>query len=400
MAVFEKGNSPFYPNHPVPAEFFVGRSAELEKIERLGIRQAAHGKLVPMYVQGEYGIGKTSIARVAQQVGEEAGMHPVYCSLGGARTLEDVAAAVLAYTIRSGAMHPDKEEKIWNWLGKYLGQQQLFGFSLNLAALRQDAPQLATPYGVLEFLSAVRERLGAKGIFLVLDEINGITANPDFAHFLKGLVDGASFPKPLPLLLMLCGVEERRREMIEKHPPVDRIFEVVAVEPMSLADSEQFFEVTFTSVNMTVHPAARSLMAHWAAGFPRIMQLVGDRAYWRAPGNVVDEPVALPAVYDAAEEVGSRYVDQQVYKALKSPDYHSILRKIARRGPAEMMVFQKSAIAAGLTESEGKKFNNFLQKLKKLNVLRSGDIQGEYRFTQRMVALYMWLQASRGEKES
>jgi hypothetical protein len=35
----------------------------------------------------------------------------------------------------------------------------------------------------------------------------------------------------------------------------------------------------------------------------------------------------------AADEVGKKYVDQQVYKALRSKDYHSILAKIAKLNP-------------------------------------------------------------------
>lgn len=36
--------------------------------------------------------------------------------------------------------------------------------------------------------------------------------------------------------------------------------------------------------------------------------------------------------------------------------------------------------------------DNFLQKMKKLNVMRSGDAAGEYVFNVRMVRLYLWLE--------
>src|SRR5262249_35429255 len=91
-------------------------------------------------------------------------------------------------------------------------------------------------------------------------------------------------------------------------------------------------------------------------------------------------------------EVGKKYVDQQVYKALRSSDYRSILQKIARMGP-DSMSFKKSEIASQLTESEKKKLHNFLQKMKALNVIRSGDVAGEYVFNVRMVRLYIWLES-------
>jgi hypothetical protein len=57
------------------------------------------------------------------------------------------------------------------------------------------------------------------------------------------------------------------------------------------------------------------------------------------------------------------------------------------------MAFNKRQVEEGLTETEKRKFNNFLQKMKTLKVLRSGDVRGEYVFNLRMVRLYIWLQS-------
>jgi hypothetical protein len=234
-----------------------------------------------------------------------------------------------------------------------------------------------------------------KGVFLVLDEINGVTRNPDFAHFIKGLVDtNAMSPEPLPLLLMLCGVEERRREMIEAHRPVDRIFDVVEIDPMRADEVAQFFQRAFESVQMSVAPLAMDLLVHYSAGFPKIMHLLGEAAYWLDQDGVVREVEALASLGIAAEDVGKKYVDQQVYGALRSKDYHSILAKIGGLDPSELS-FTKAQIEAGLTQSQKLKLNNFLQKMKKLKVLRSGEVRGEYVFTNRMVRFYIWLNSQR-----
>jgi hypothetical protein len=378
-------------------ELFVGRVEQIRRIMERGVGQVAAGKPVAIFVQGEYGIGKSSIAGLLQRVAENGhGLHSVYAPLGGARTLDDVAAAVLEATLRSGAFDPSRSERVRDWLAKYIGQQELFGFTLNAAALKQDAPQIANPFGMLGFLGEARKRLadfGVKGIFLVLDEINGVTRNANFAHFVKGLVDtNAMSSEPLPLLLMLCGVEERRREMIEEHRPVDRIFDVVQIDPMRAGEAAQFFQRAFESVQMSVEPAATALLVHYSAGFPKIMHLLGDAAYWLDQDRVVSEVDAVAAVFMAAADVGKKYVDQQVYQALRSTDYHSILARIARLDPAELRL-TKAQIEAGLTHTQKLKLNNFLQKMKKLKVLRSGEVRGEYVFTSRMVRLYIWLQS-------
>lgn len=400
MALISKGKSPFYPGQPVPGELFVGRSKQIRHIVERGIKQVEAGKPIAMYVQGEYGIGKSSIAGFVQWLAErEHSLHSLYAPLGAAETLDDVGAAVLEATLRSGAFNPKRSEKVRTWLAKYVGQQSLFGVTIHAEALKKDAPTVAS--GMLPFLKEVIERLkdtGIKGVFLVLDEINGVTANPKFSHFIKGIVDtNAMSPQPIPLLLMLCGVEERRREMIRHHQPIDRIFDVVDIEPMSSEEMNEFFRKAFESVQIRVEPDALSLMTEYSAGFPKIMHLVGDAAFWLDQDSVITRQDALQALVDAADEVGKKYVEQQVYKALRSRDYHSILAKIAKMGP-DSMSFKKAEVAAGLTDVEKKKFNNFLQKMKALKVLRSGDVQGEYVFNVRMVRLYIWLQSL--EKET
>jgi hypothetical protein len=275
--------------------------------------------------------------------------------------------------------------------------------TIHTEALRKEAPNITR--GLLPFLGQTLERVraeGARGVFLVLDEINGIAGNPKFAHFLKGVVDSnaaISLEKPtLPLLLMLCGVEERRRELIAQHEPVGRIFDIIRIERMTEEEMAGFFHKAFESVHIAVEPGAMDTMTHYAAGFPKVMHLIGNAAYWLDRDNRIDKDDALAAVIVAADEVGKRYVDQQVYAALRSADYRSILAKIARMGP-DSMSFMINDVAGGLTETEKSKFNNFLQKMKKLGVLRSGEVQGEYVFNVRMARLYIWLDSIRKSKE-
>jgi len=399
MPAISKGKSPFYPGQPVPLELFVGRKDQIERIMSRGVMQVAQGKPIAIYVQGEYGIGKSSLAGFVQALAEkEYGLHGIYASLGGVTDLTELAVAVMEATIHSGAVAPSRSEKIRNWLAKYIGKPEFFGFSYDVGALKQDAPSISTHMGMLGFLGEARNRLadtGVNGIFLVLDEINGISANPQFAYFIKGLVDtNAMSKRPVPLLVMLCGVEERRREMIRHHPPVDRLFDVIDTEPLNLSETREFFARALESVQIKVEPQALDVLVRYSAGFPKIMHLIGDAVYWTDEDGVINEGDALHATLLAAQEVGQKYVDQQVYRALRSRDYHSILKKIAQASPNEMR-FTKAAVASGLTDSEKKKFNNFLQRMKRLNVIRAGDVQGEYVFNHRMVRLYIWLNSIR-----
>lgn len=255
--------------------------------------------------------------------------------------------------------------------------------------MKADAPNISR--GFLPFLCELLERLkddGIKGLMLILDEINGITRNKQFSHFIKSLVDeNAISKKPLPLLLMLCGIEERRIEMIQHHQPVERIFDVIEINPMNGVEMKDFFTKSFSTVGINIEPRAMGLMCHYSAGFPKLMHIIGDKVFWENNDNVIDEKDVRGGIVEAAIDVGSKFIDQQVYKALKSNVYKSILKKLAQSGFD--LAFKKSQIEKTLNASEKKNFNNFLQRLKKLGLLISGEEQGEYIFTSRLARLYI-----------
>jgi hypothetical protein len=399
-AIESKGRSPFYPDQPVPVELFVGRAAQIDHIMNRAVAQVAQGKPFSVFLEGEYGIGKTSVARFTQWMAERNyGLLGIYATLERAETMDEVGAAVLEATLRSGAYNPKLGEKIREGMAKYVGQQSLFGLTIHAEALRQEGPNITR--GMLPFLGQTLERVrsdGATGVFLVLDEINGLANNPKFAAFLKAVVDSnapISLEKPtLPLLLMVCGVEERRRQLIAQHESVGRIFDVVSIERMTVAEMNDFFRKAFESVHMTVDSRALDVMTHFAAGFPKIMQLIGNAAYWLDRDGRVDAVDALGALAIAADEVGKRYVNQQVYAALHSADYRSILAKIAKSvGIGDN--FMKRDIEKGLTEAEKRKFSNFLEKMRRLKVLRRGDVAGKYIFNMRMVPWYIYTRTVR-----
>src|SRR4030095_6230564 len=137
------------------------------------------------------------------------------------------------------------------------------------------------------------------------------------------------------------------------------------------------------------------LLCRYSGGLPKLMHLLGDAAFWIAPGEVVDTTVAERATWAAAEDVGRKFVDHQVYKALKSSDYRRILKKLSR---ADFdLTFRKNEIVQGLSQEEQKKIDNFLQRMKNLNVLMAGEERGTYSFRDRLTRLYLLMEATREE---
>ncbi|MCU0435350.1 MAG: ATP-binding protein [Bacteroidia bacterium] len=386
-----KDSSPFYTGRPLPHELFTGREEQIRSIER-ALKQVSAGKQQAIFLTGEFGIGKSSLAHATRYIAESKyDLIGIHVMLGGAKTLDDLSERTLEYALSNEAYKPKNTEKMRDMLSKYIGQQSVLGININFDQLKADAPTLSK--GFLPFLKEIYKRVkgdGAKGVYLILDEVNGITKNPDFAHFIKTLVDGNALSSdPLPLLLLLCGVKERREEMIAHHKPVDRIFDIIDVQAMSEEEVNLFFTKTFSKAGYTINDRALNLMYFYSQGYPRAMNLIGDNVFWKAETADIDYEVALYGVIAAANEIGSKFIDSQVLKTIESANYKSILKKIVKNTSMNEMEINKKEILPLLTPNENSKFNNFMQKLKKLAVVRSGSEQGEYIFNDRLTRLYL-----------
>ena len=177
MAYERPGQSPFYPEHPVPVESFVGRPTEIERLTR-AVWQVAGGRPQAVYIEGDYGVGKTSLARLISALAQrDHGLLGIHVFLGAAQTLNDVASSTLEAALQTDAGDKTTGENIRAMLARYIGEQGLFGITLRFDRIEADAPSLAR--GFLPFLDSLYGRIADQhtGLILTLDEINGLARN-------------------------------------------------------------------------------------------------------------------------------------------------------------------------------------------------------------------------------
>ena len=396
MAGITTKESPFSPGRPVPVEYFIARLKEIERLER-GIKQTSSGRNENIFITGERGIGKSSLAGFVRYLAEkEHDFIGTHCFLGGVRDLEGMIRVIFQRLFQEVS---DKTifDNLKNAFGKYIRAFRLFGVGVEFTA---DRSELRT---ILDnFVPAIRKisetmRDKKRGLVLILDDLNGITDVPDFSQFLKSFIDElATSRDPLPLFLILVGIPERREELIKHQPSVARIFDIIDLSPMDEKESEEFFNSMFSKQNISVTPQALSLMVRLAGGFPMLMHEVGDAIFWLDTDDSINEDDAIGGILEAAEVVGRKYLDPQVYQALRSDTYRSILRRIGKFPLGTS--FQRKDILERVPNREQKTFDNFLRRIKRLGIISETEFRGEYKFINQLYHLYVGIEALRAEK--
>jgi AAA+ ATPase superfamily predicted ATPase len=223
-------SSPFTPGISVPVEFFVGRIKEVERLRKKVASAAIDGHLEVGFLTGERGIGKSSLASLVRYLSEkDHQMIGLHTFLGGVISLEEMVRRVFDRLLKE-SVETSWHEKMKDFFGSKIRQVGLFGISVEFEASTQDLKRM-----VHDFAPALRNLIDRlkdekKGIFIILDDINGLASSPDFSNWLKSLVDEiATSQKPLPLYLLLVGIEERRQELIRSQPSLARVFDLVEI---------------------------------------------------------------------------------------------------------------------------------------------------------------------------
>lgn len=392
--------SPFTPGIPAPLELFVGREEQIRRLRRI-VATSVEGRIKVAFLYGERGIGKSSLASFVRSLCErEERVLGLHTFLGQVTTLEEMVRRVFDQLIKR-TIDTTTFEKIKALFGKRIQQIGLFGITASFEAPQEDLRRL-----VNDFAPAMRnllEKLGdeRRGILLILDDINGLASSSDFANWLKSLVDEISTSgSPLPLTLLLVGLEDRRHKMIELQPSLARVFDLIEICAWSDEECREFYSSRFSDVGIDIDDDALKMLAHYAGGLPVLAHEIGDAAFSLHENDRIDGGNAIQAVLDAADIVGRKHLAPTVFKTITSKKYRNILNALAADLSHEE--FTRAEFIGRLGAGEQRVLDNFLRKMKDIGVistvLEAG--QGAYRFTSRLHYLYFHLAAIQSRESS
>lgn len=384
-------SSPFRPGQPVPAELFVGRRDEIERLRGM-VGASTQGRFKIGFVSGERGIGKSSLVnfvrRLSEQDRDTAGCHVF---LGGVKDVREMLRRVFDGLLKESVDKPWHRE-LRRFFGDRVSKVGLFGVSLELRLAEGDLSAIER-----DFLPSMRRLLAGieehkRSLFLILDDVNGLAGSDEFAHWLKSSVDEiATAREETRLCILVAGLEERRQELVANQPSLARVFDLIEIRPWSDDEVLEFYRNSFRESSARISEAGLQTLVRFTGGLPVLAHEIGDAVWRTARTEEIGDDEVLGGIVSAAGVIGRKLLEPGIFREIRSERYRAILRKIADEPRTR---FTRAEILERLTGAERRVLDNFLRRMRTLGALeRDPEVQGGYRFSNNLHAVYFWMES-------
>lgn len=391
-------SSPFRPGQPAPIEYFVGRVDQIERLRSM-VRASTQGRFKIGFVSGERGIGKSSLVSFVRHLTDrESGVAGCHVFLGGVRELNEMVRRTFDRLLKESIDKP-WHKRVREFFGDYVREVGLFGVTLELDLKGKSLSTITH-----DFVPSIRRLIDKlkgqkKALLLILDDINGLASSDDFANWLKSMVDEiATSQHEMRLCILIVGLEERRQELVGRQPSLARVFELIHIAPWPDEEVRQFYRRAFDSASAILGENDLDTLVQFTGGLPVLAHEIGDAVWRTAETQNIQTNEVWSGIFDAAEVIGRKLLEPQVFRAIRSERYRSILRKMTNQPPT--MRFKRAELATLLEGEEKKALDNFLQRMKQLGALApDAEVHGGYRFPNHLHALYFWMESQRAKHE-
>ncbi len=333
--------NPFTPRDAVQPDYFFGRQREINQIE-MALRGTVGGKTHRILVRGDRGIGKTSIAIYAANMGNMYGVTfdpehnytVVFVRLGGCRTLDEVCMRLL------NELHKRCPNGIKEWLGKALSRFEgltIGPVGIQLASSKKEDILVPNFDSILEEIVDRVLKQNTSGLLLVIDETERFSQMEGAADFTKNFLEKLSADGYTRVMTLLTATPEGVDAFTKGHPSFSRLFSFVDLPPLS---QEETSEVTTKTLQkgvpiLTISDEVLYGMYYYSNGYPYFIQELGWWSFAADNDGSIDWSDFIRGVLGSSDlkgalnEVGDNLFGQKVLSDLKSEDHRKVLAAIA-----------------------------------------------------------------------
>lgn len=401
MSILERGDSPFQPGQPVSPNKFQGREDIINEIVRY-FPAALHGKPQHFFITGKRGMGKTSLAHFISNYAENNfSMITAHIMNDGVNSIDELIIQIIERILNS--IRPEKwSDKIFDFFDEHIEKIGIGGINIKFKPSKDELDNIKDNFAF--YLTDLVNNFEDKdGIFIVIDDINGLSETPEFANWYKSFTDtlATSFYEKAPIAIMLTGYPEKFNKLYDHNPSFSRIFHLHKVSTLNNDEIINFYKEIFESNNFKWEEESLKFMAKYSSGMPTMMQEIGEATFLVDNDYIISKKDGIQGIINAGKIIGLKYLQPLLDEKIRSEKYISILDKSSEKlATSPDDTFTKKEFMDILSESEIKVFKDFISRARKLGIieLASSKKQGVYQFTNNLYPIYFYIQTINKDK--
>ena len=387
----------FQPGQPVSPDRFKGREDIINEIIKY-FPSINSGNPQHFFITGKRGIGKTSLANFISDVANKNySMITAHIMNDGVHNIDELVIQIIERILNS--IKSEKwSERIFDLLKDNIESVGFGGLNVKFKPSTDELENIKDNFAFY-LCDLVNQFKDKDGLFIIIDDINGLSDTPEFANWYKSFADTmATSIENAPIGMMLTGYPEKFGKLYGHNQSITRIFHVHELLGLSDSEIQTFYIDIFAMNNIDIEDSALHNMTKYSSGMPTMMQEIGDATFWKDTDNYIDREDSLLGVIEAGQRIGLKYLQPLIDKKIRSENYLSLFKKIGKELAATPnATFTKKTFSDVLNESESKVFKDFISRAKKLGIieLASSKKQGEYQFTNQLYPIYFFIQTIR-----
>jgi hypothetical protein len=384
------------PTTPIRSpEFLRGRDKILEDIRRAFIQPGRH-----VFIHGDRGVGKTSLAQTAAIEHQSASRSPIFIGCDNSSTFYG-SARTLALRLQPGDPTVTKRTDSGKFQGGWKG---FISKEAQQTIERGTVPEFRSVDDVISVIGYLASQYSDKQL-IVIDEFERIQDPAQrmfFADFIKQVGD-----QSIPIRLIFCGIGAALSDLLDAHHSCYRYIAAVHLDRLGIHPRLEIIAGAVSAFGLTIEKTSAFRIAMISDGFPHYVHLITEKLLWQVFEDEREIDSTLPYHYSAA--VAAAVIDIEPHlKAMYEraslkykSDYESVLWAVAddsllkRRSTDIYTSYVRIMHSINEEPLARDTFNQRMNALKKPNhaSILKANRQGWYEFTEAVVRGYVRLRA-------